>query len=56
MNTVLYGYNFFLIQSFSNLDNLYISLYITGAPQLSNGSVLDHRSLTPVFESRRGRI
>ena len=29
---------------------------LVGAPPWSSGSVLDHRSLPPVFESRRGHI
>ena len=35
-----------------------VSLLINakGAPPWSSGSVLDHRSLPPVFESRRGHI
>ena len=30
--------------------------FLDGAPPWSIGSVLDHRSLPPVFESRRGHI
>jgi len=35
---------------------VYIYFYFLGAPPWSSGSVLDHRSLPPVFESRRGHI
>ena len=35
---------------------MYYSSCVPGAPPWSSGSVLDHRSLPPVFESRRGHI
>ena len=35
---------------------IYILPFNMGAPPWSSGSVLDHRSLPPVFESRRGHI
>ena len=34
----------------------YTSYYVLGAPPWSSGSVLNHWSLPPVFESRRGYI
>ena len=40
---------------FSSIFGKHSPCRIIGMPPWSNGSVLDHRSLPPVFESRRGQ-
>ena len=54
----LYILLFYPYNCFNFYFHYYLNIYLfmLRAPPWSSGSVLDHRSLPPVFESRRGHI